>query len=1262
MTRRHAAAKGRVTMSSIPPQRWNPSESNPNRPDESQPNSSQPDPSQPPPRYALPHWSDPRNYGQTPSKPTPQDYWTNDSPGRDWRPDDRSSSGLSTGVVLAVVGVSLLLVVLLCGGVAIWGVKRAIEQATAALGPVPMPPADVESPRDKWNEVRSAFSGEGDVGADAETLREIERCLDDIVVAARASDDAAFRRKVNAPRLLQRIKSTGIITSLTRIEESMLENQLRDEVMVPWLAARYRIARVKMNKDGDEVLLFGTFWTEDDDAAEMRWWLRREGGRWKPYDWEVLYLAVPESTEWALAFEHTYSPGIDAYASCISDVNEADELTRQYDYEGAARLLEKAHRARVHKQLADNASVYVAYGWLRIGRYREAIECGRRVAKPDETPGAHLVLAESYYGQGQYKDSLAALEKYARQMGDSPVTCQQMAWTLSSLHRYDEAADHWRKLLHHDPGNEGALAGLAYSMGSEVAGELADHLRNVENPADVGRSLASTFFYSDNAAALASVVEMLQERAPGSPSLLHAQGLMLELKGEYEQAAELYRDAWKADPGSDTQAEYVYRYLDAMVAADKAVEGYENAPDPVDAFSYLCGSYEDGELWADRPAFERLVEAHRRNQPGDPWGDYYFATLLLEDEKHAEAEALLAAAIAKTRDEDVLDSLRYQHRRAMVNLGRAVEVFQNAPLGDEDFQQLAALCRSANRLEDLARLVKLERARNPFDDWIDYYDAYLCVARGDYEAAEPFFASGYRAASQEWITATYRNDWIRARVDSGRALSAYRDIQPAEETFATLASLLEQRHDWPALRELIELHKAREPQSTSLLTWQLEYCWQTGKYADVARLLDPWPEERLRDLATWELSDLGDKLVRSFLRLEQYDNARAAAEQLIERGGAATALAMVHAARGDADAVRRVIDENSLSSYQYGGLYYDDDCDSAMRSPAFRPLRDEFPPSLPYSERYGSISLLLSREVDWTAEQLLDALEPVLLDDVEISTVAPLATDGASQCFVVKSGGQSLVITPLARRYETSYVETTDPALSAACRDHVAVVSITWVPSGAAGEDGSNDGSNDGPNDGSNDGSNDEAASLAALAPAQRDAPPPAVRRAAAALADDACLAFYVSGGFSRLLPTDAGTNAALRGDSPDEELWKLGKPQWLYLEYKPDREGEATADVGRRRLHQLFEAFEQRRPDQEFSICVNLGQGAAIEPQWLRLQRVERPPRRGEPMVGTMTADSQLVDWPVRGEPLSVGIYDVVDWKYTDGDKIIRGREDHSD
>jgi hypothetical protein len=48
--------------------------------------------------------------------------------------------------------------------------------------------------------------------------------------------------------------------------------------------------------------------------------------------------------------------------------------------------------------------------------------------------------------------------------------------------------------------------------------------------------------------------------------------------------------------------------------------------------------------------------------------------------------------------------------------------------------------------------------------------------------------------------------------------------------------------------------------------------------------------------------------------------------------------------------------------------------------------------------------------------------------------------------------------------------------------------------------------------------------------------------------------------------------------------------------------------------------------------------------------------------MVGTMTTDSQLVDWLVVGEPLWFAAYHVIDWKYTDGDQVIRVRDDRGD
>ncbi len=1156
-------------------------------------------------------------------------------------------------MVLALVGGCILLLV--GGGCVIlaWVIQGAFQKNTVQVGAVDdnvgsddsvaSSRSRADAPQDKWAEVREAYSGKGDVGVDADTLRDIRQCLDDIVQAMTRGDSEAFANLLDIRRMIEQVRRTGIIRSPDKLTESFLDTEVRKDLDTPWVAARYRIARINLLNDGDEAIVYGTFWTEDERAAEMRWWLRRNNRLWQAFDWEVISVRMRNSVFNATIVEYLDSFGMSEYERCWDELDLADERMMEGDYEGAATHLQRAQAARVVGALADQTSVLITLGWLEIDRNEEAIACAELVKLPDETPEAYLVQAYAYEAMDDHERALEFARLYARQMGDCPTACLQIATSLEAISRHGEAAVYWQKLLRHDPGNETAQEGLASTLRQLDAEELKATLRKFDDPSSAAGNMVVDLYYYGKIAELESIVEVLDERTADSPSQHFAKALLHTLREEYEPAARSYREAWSSEPVQERQQEYMRYYLSMMLEAGQPMEGYVSVPDPVLAFEYLAEDYWNERDRLPRTDFEEILALHRRHHPDDPWGDLSYGSLLLDDEKYAEAEQVLSAAMQNVRGEDVLSELfRPRHVESLVRVGRAIDHYRAASDQDDCFLELARLCDGFHRHDELAQLVKIHRANNPFDFWVDYYDAQLCVARGDYEAADRFFANGLRAAADEAIAYDYRWSWILARVDAGRALSAYHDIPPAEGTFAILASMLQRRNEWTLMKELLALHAARHAQSESLFRWQIEYHWQTGEYDDVTKLLDPWPDQRVGGLGKWEREGLGGKLVRSYLRLGQLEDARRAAERLTQLGGDAYTLAIVHAARRDRAALRQVINEYNLVG-QCGSLYYDEDCRDVLRSPEFRSFRDEYPPRLPLWPQLADVGLLLDRKAELTAEKVGEAARQALGNDVEVTVVEPLATAGAEKCYLVHSEPHKLVITTLVRRYDSDIEEFAGSPLESAYRNHVAAISVELLPAGV-------------PKFRASTGAEPL---LTSLPPAEHELPSRAVCRVAAKLADESCLAYFISGSLQRLVPNDERTRAALLGPSPASKLHKLGEARSLSVNIYEDHEDRVAARERRQRFDGFLDAFQHRRPEQEFFFRVSLGEGITRELQWLRLKSVGQSMPYFTKLVGTMTTDSKLLDWLVRGEPLSVDGYDVIDWKYTDGDTVRRGGPD---
>ena len=139
---------------------------------------------------------------------------------------------------------------------------------------------------------------------------------------------------------------------------------------------------------------------------------------------------------------------------------------------------------------------------------------------------------------------------------------------------------------------------------------------------------------------------------------MQLEGRVLQSQGEYEQAAERFRQAaeHELDPGKRDSC--WSSFLQAMVDAGQLVPGYEAMPDPREAFQQLAGGIEDGDAMIDYDQLPPLLAAHRRRCPDDAWL-HYFAGLLADQNNEPEQAVREFAAAEKSEDEEVKSSAGY---------------------------------------------------------------------------------------------------------------------------------------------------------------------------------------------------------------------------------------------------------------------------------------------------------------------------------------------------------------------------------------------------------------------------------------------------------------------------------------------------------------------------------------------------------------------------------------------------------------------------
>jgi tetratricopeptide (TPR) repeat protein/uncharacterized protein YegJ (DUF2314 family) len=1160
------------------------------------------------------------------------DDWDRDDDNFDRPPNSGGSKTL--WIVLGLVGGGVLLM-LICAGVFIAAMVNQFNDAVEGFvaeemfvdnTPIKMPAVEVETPEEKQRAVTAAFADD-DVGVDDATRKAIEKLFDELLAGCEDDDDEAMLATFDIDRFLLQTKKTGVIKDMTVSEETQLRESLSEATENLSDLQRHVVIHVDSRPARREFVVYAYLWEEEGAGREMRWWVTRNGGTWRFFDWEYLDFGMAETTTEAIYFEYADDPGIDEFFRATIEVDEALAAFYDGDSEQAHAKLWRAALRRVLPQLADDATLRIAYAWGTMDRQREAIAAAGRIRFPDKVPGAYDTRAFAYRDWGHHQKAIEFASKYMERVGGGPTILELKCDAFVALGRNDEAvADCWR-WLRYEPEDVEPLRQLVRALDDDDRQKLVEHLAKLDDPVATAVSLAEWLMYSDPDE-LEWIVEFVKSREADSLDLDYLQGLAADANDDYASAAEHFKRAMTRDQDEEERTQYVYRFLDAMAEQGKYVEGYAAAPDATEAFEYYLDYYEaeDDEVIVNDDDRQGLIDAHRKREPNDPRIHYHAAQVLTEQQKYEEADREYAAGMAAaTEDEDLLSSLRYQRVWSLIQASRGIDAYEKIGPPDETFRQVADDFRRKGETDKLNKLVEQHRKLQPDDEQLDLYAGIVAMQREDYDAADKLFARGYRNIGETHHRYRYRNEWIENRFKKGRPLTAYGVIKPDSETFPILARKLVANEDWDNLQTLMNLHRLQHRRDPAVLTWEAEMHWKQEDYQSVVNALTPW-EKRVQatDIKRWQSRRLADKLLRSHLRLKQFPAAIRFAQQRYEEDGQAERLVIAHAAAGNRADVTRIMDEQAEIDHTrwHSSLYSDTDVGTILRGADYLPLRKKYPAGVPpnYSRTQTVLLLTAPRQLD--ASKLQTALIPVLGENVEVELLPTGEPSDSLTSFLIQADSEQFVITLSKDRYtgENSgdQPKLKDAELTRAVTEHRAWLTVTTF-----GTDWQN-----------------------------KSQMTPACRLTSALLSDD-CLAVYFTAA-GRLAANDAKLQKLLRDEKPQQALEKLGEQTWL--SYSPEIDAAADKTM-RRRLRKFVSAFKKKSAGEEFAVQVNVDAGFAREAHWIPISKIERGRYGNWTFTGKFTTDSRLNPQIRKGEPVAVVKYEVDDWRYESRGKTFRGR-----
>jgi tetratricopeptide (TPR) repeat protein len=512
------------------------------------------------------------------------------------------------------------------------------------------------------------------------------------------------------------------------------------------------------------------------------------------------------------------------------------------------------------------------------------------------------------------------------------------------------------------------------------------------------------------------------------PILDFLQGVALSRLGQWQEGLK-HLEAYRALLGDDAivcreigqalrnskkfvEAEKAYRKsldlnptdADAFQGFLLALGGDSDKSDVGARFLKLTHLRENFDIFAadcERREFPQLLEplalAMRKVDPDYPSVDFYLCLVKARSGQPAQAAALFKSGLSKQLDHALRRTYGDQFLKAMASTGKLVAAYQVAPERREAFRFLAAEALKRYLLDELKQLLRAHRKADAADHLLGIYQAEVYVRQWRYGLAEKSFAAALVNPPNRAELVPFRSSRVLSLYHVGKAMDAYRDVGPRDETFRQLAGLAVQDGDAALLQALIDIHAKNDPQSIDLLSYTMHLKVMQGRVAEGAELLraaqgKQSSEEKRADLVSEFLTAVAaaGKAVEGY---QATPNATEAfgilAEDLLDEGRFADLRQLIaaHVQRDPADPL--------LALYQ-GEIYLNEQAwDKAVAAfktgmkTAPKNLRDRFPWKIQFAMYKAGLALQAYRESD-TKHAAFTQLADLLQQDkkaVELETL-----------------------------------------------------------------------------------------------------------------------------------------------------------------------------------------------------------------------------------------------------------------------------------
>jgi predicted Zn-dependent protease len=675
-----------------------------------------------------------------------------------------------------------------------------------------------------------------------ETAKELKALFESLGRTFRNADPARLSAHVNVERMCDELQALQLLPADAQRRQAEFTTEMRRALGVglanqaPALAwSSFEIRNVK-TLPGDEAVVIVRHRTLAGEYLRMRWWVIRFRGVWKIYDLEdldggvrlsiqagmVLGLGLEKIKELRPATDHL-SQAVQAFL-VREDVDEAEKHLRAID--------------KVQLPPAIDAVRLCVLGRTQVhrGRFQEALATFERaqVLNPD-MPCLDLGKGLALNGLGRWEEARERLQAYRDLLGDDPNVCNAHGYALRGVRRFVEAQAAYRTCLDMNPKHAAAFQGLLLSLApQDDRADLGPRFAKLDTPRENFDVFVEDCKQNHDANSLEPLARAMQKISPNYAAADYHLGLALLWRGQPEPALAAFQAALAKERNPAHRREVVVGLLQASARCGKAKEAYGAATDAREAFRVLAAELKNAYRINDLRA---LVLVHGKKHADDALLPFYQGDLLVGEEQYAAANTAFAKGMAKPPDEQTLSLFRYSRVAALYYTGKALTALDSVGPKEETFQELTSLCWQDENFVLLEKLLDVRAKDDPENGEVRRQRMYLAIQKHQLPQAAELFRALSAKEAEENRRNGLRYDFLRRMVEAGAALEAYRAVADPRSAFTTLASNLLAADRPDALRQLMKLHRQKNPDDVWLSYYEAQLALREHAWNEAVRIL-----------------------------------------------------------------------------------------------------------------------------------------------------------------------------------------------------------------------------------------------------------------------------------------------------------------------------------------------------------------------------------------------------------------------------------------